>query len=47
MSRLHPEARERCLSGALKEISANKGILYDADVADARLQLFKQRRFRF
>jgi PAS domain S-box-containing protein len=35
------------LAAALKEILANKGILYDADVADACLRVFKQRKFRF
>ena len=35
------------LEAALKEISANKGILYDADVADACVRVFKERSFRF
>ena len=35
------------LEAALKEISANKGILYDADVADACVRVFKERGFRF
>jgi HD-GYP domain-containing protein (c-di-GMP phosphodiesterase class II) len=35
------------LEAALKEISANKGILFDADVADACLRVFKERSFQF
>ncbi len=32
---------------ALKEISQNKGILYDPEVADACLKLFKEKDFEF
>lgn len=32
---------------ALEEISANRGILYDAEVVDACLRLFKERHFNF
>ena len=32
---------------ALEEISQNRGILYDAEVVDACLKLFKEKRFRF
>jgi PAS domain S-box-containing protein len=35
------------LDAALKEISANKGILFDADVVDACVRVFKERGFRF
>jgi hypothetical protein len=35
------------LEAALEEISANQGILYDADVVDACLRVFKERGFRF
>jgi len=34
------------LEAALKEISANQGILYDADVVDACVRLFKERGFK-
>ena len=32
---------------ALKEVSQNKGLLYDPDVVDACLKLFKEKRFEF
>jgi len=32
---------------ALEEISKNRGILYDPEVVDACLKLFKEKRFRF
>jgi HD-GYP domain-containing protein (c-di-GMP phosphodiesterase class II) len=32
---------------ALEEISQNKGILYDPEVVDACLILFKEKRFKF
>jgi PAS domain S-box-containing protein/putative nucleotidyltransferase with HDIG domain len=35
------------LDAALKEISMNRGILYDADVVDACLRLFNEKGFRF
>ena len=35
------------LEAALKEISANKGILYDAEAAGACARVFKERGFRF
>ena len=35
------------LEAGLKEISANKGILYDANVVDACLRVFKERGFQF
>jgi PAS domain S-box-containing protein len=35
------------LEPALKEISANKGILYDANVVDACVRVFKERGFQF
>jgi len=35
------------LEAGLKEISENKGILYDANVVDACLRVFKERGFRF
>jgi len=35
------------LEAALKEISANKGILFDANVVDACVRAFKERGFRF
>jgi HD-GYP domain-containing protein (c-di-GMP phosphodiesterase class II) len=35
------------LEVALKEISANKGILFDANVVDACVRAFKERGFRF
>ena len=35
------------LSNALEEIAKNKGILYDQDVVDACLRLFKEKRFRY
>jgi len=35
------------LDVALKEISMNRGILYDADVVDACLRLFNEKGFKF
>lgn len=35
------------LDKALNEIAANKGILYEADVVDACLRLFKKKHFKF
>src|SRR5208283_5326398 len=35
------------LEAALKEISANKGVLYDANVVDACVRVFKERGFQF
>jgi len=32
---------------ALEEISKNKGILYDPEVVDACLKLFKEKEFKF
>ncbi|RLC28883.1 MAG: hypothetical protein DRH37_08685, partial [Deltaproteobacteria bacterium] len=32
---------------ALDEISKNRGILYEPDVVDACLKIFRERRFRF
>jgi HD-GYP domain-containing protein (c-di-GMP phosphodiesterase class II) len=32
---------------ALKEISDNKGVIYDADVVDACLRVFKKKGFEF
>lgn len=35
------------LDGALEEISRNSGILYDADVVDACIRLFREKGFKF
>jgi hypothetical protein len=35
------------ISAALDEISKNKGILYDANVVDACLKLFREKNFAF
>jgi len=35
------------IDAALKEISQNKGILYDPVVVDACLRLFKEKGFKF
>lgn len=32
---------------ALEEISKNKGILYDPEVVDACIKLFKEKEFKF
>jgi response regulator RpfG family c-di-GMP phosphodiesterase len=32
---------------ALEEISQNRGVLYDPEVVDACLKLFKEKRFEF
>jgi len=42
-----PYRPARSTEAALAEISANKGVLYDADVADACVKVFKERGFRF
>ncbi len=35
------------IDAALEEISKNKGILYDPEVADACIKLFKEKEFKF
>ncbi len=42
-----PYRPSRGIKKALEEISTNKGILYDADVVDVCLKLFKEKGFRF
>jgi HD-GYP domain-containing protein (c-di-GMP phosphodiesterase class II) len=35
------------LDAALEEIEKNKGIIYDADVVDACLKLFREKGYQF
>ena len=45
MSSHRPYRPAHGIDQALKEIEQNKGKLYDADVADACLRLFKEKNF--
>lgn len=47
MSSHRPYRPARTLDETLEEITKNKGILYDADVVDACLKLFKEKGFKF
>ncbi len=42
-----PYRPARSTDAALAEISANKGMLYDAEVVDACVRVFKERKFQF
>ncbi len=47
MSAYRPYRPELDLSGALEEISKNKGILYDREIVDACIRLFNEKDFKF
>ena len=47
MASHRPYRPPRGLDKALEEISQNKGLLYDSEVADACLKLFSEKRFKF
>jgi len=47
MSSHRPYRPARGIDKALKEISQNKGILYDPEVVDICLKLFKEKGFKF
>ncbi len=47
MSSFRPYRPALGIDAALEEISQNKGILYDPEVVDACLKLFKEKRFKF
>jgi len=47
MSSFRPYRPAKGIDAALEEISKNKGILYDPEVVDACLKLFKGKRFKF
>jgi HD-GYP domain-containing protein (c-di-GMP phosphodiesterase class II) len=47
MSSFRPYRPALGIDKALKEISKNKGILYDPEVVDARLRLFEEKGFKF
>jgi HD-GYP domain-containing protein (c-di-GMP phosphodiesterase class II) len=47
MASNRPYRSARGIDKALKEISRNKGILYDPEVVDACLKLFTEKGFKF
>jgi len=47
MSSFRPYRPAKGIDAALGEISQNRGILYDPEVVDACLKLFKEKRFKF
>ncbi|MCK4240378.1 MAG: hypothetical protein KAX30_02065, partial [Candidatus Atribacteria bacterium] len=47
MSSFRPYRPELGVDKALEEISKNRGILYDPEVVDACLKLFKEKGFKF
>jgi len=47
MSSHRPYRPAKGIDKALEEISQNKGILYDSEVVDTCLKLFKEKSFRF
>ena len=47
MSSFRPYRPAKGIDKALEEISKNKGILYDPEVVDACLKLFKEKEFKF
>jgi HD-GYP domain-containing protein (c-di-GMP phosphodiesterase class II) len=47
MASYRPYRPAHGIDEALQEISQNRGILYDANVVDACLKLFLEKRFEF
>ena len=47
MSSARPYRPALGIDKALKEISSKKGLLYDADVVDACIKLFREKGFKF
>jgi len=47
MSSHHPYRPAWGIDKALEEISKNKGIIYDPEVVDTCLKLFKEKGFKF
>jgi HD-GYP domain-containing protein (c-di-GMP phosphodiesterase class II) len=47
MSHYRPFRPSLGIDKALKEISQNRGVLYDSDVVDACIRLFKEKGFKF
>jgi len=47
MSSFRPYRPAKGIDKALEEISTNRGILYDPEVVDACLRLFKEKGFKF
>ncbi|GAG54171.1 unnamed protein product, partial [marine sediment metagenome] len=42
-----PYRPARGIDDALKEISKNRGVLYDPEIVDACLKLFREKGFKF